>query len=149
MQTYINLTYDTLTQSITDGNTTSEAYNWAPTAFYGNNLTLCAEISTNTVGEDLTDLITWRFGLGNLSSTQNPLVESDNADFNTIAWSDPATGKISVLVNTTSTTLATDLGTKSGKRYYAEISGTSNTTGDIITVAVFPFNINNTIFKDV
>lgn len=148
MQTYINLFYDTLTQSITDDNTTSEASTWAPTAFYGNNLVLCAEISTNTVGEDLTDLVAWRFGLGNLSSVQNPLVESDNADFNTIAWADPVTGKISVLVNTTSTTLATDLGSKSGKRYYAEISGTSNTTGDIITVMVIPFNIQNTVYKD-
>jgi len=147
MQTYINLSYDTLVQSITDNNATTETTTWAPTAFYGNNLIVCAEISTNTVGEDLTDLITWRFGLGNLSSTQNPLVEATNTAFNTIAWSDPSVGKISIEVNTTSTTLSTDLGTKSGKRYYAEISGTSNTTGDIITVAVFPFNINNTIFK--
>lgn len=148
MQTYINLFYDVYTQTITDGNTTSEAYSWVPTAFFGNNLIVCAEISNNTVGEDLTDLVTWRFGLGNLSSTQNPLVQSTNTSFNTISWADPSTGKISVLVNTTSTTLATDLGTKSGKRYYAEISGTSNTTGDIITVMVIPFNISNTIFKD-
>lgn len=144
--------YDTQPQSITSSNTSSVASTYAPTVHYGNNYILDIEVRSNCVATDLDDLIDWRLGVGNLSTLQNPLVESVDADFNVPGdWSetDPTIGKISARMNTTSTTLNTDLGTTAGKRYYCEISGTSNVSGDIITVAVFPMNIRNTVFKDV
>lgn len=152
MNKNIDIHYDVIPQSITSSNVSSVASNYAPTGFYGNNYLLRTEIMSNCSSVDLDDLVNWRFGIANLGTTQNPLVESNNASFNVPGdWveTDPTIGKISIRVNTTSTSLSTDLGASVGKRYYAEISGTSNTTADIITVAVFPFNIKNTIYKDV
>jgi len=152
MFTSKGVNYDTQPQSITSSNSSSVASTSAPTVCYGNNYILDIEVRTNCVSTDLDDLGTWRLGVGNLSTLQNPLVESLNADFNVPGdWTetDPTIGKISARMNTTSTTLNTDLGSVSGKRYYCEISGTSISTGDIITVAVFPINIKNTIYKDV
>ncbi len=144
--TTVIVNYDVVVQSITASNSSAVALTTGPTVCYGNNLIIQAEIRNNTAIEDLSDLDSWRYGINQLGQTTAPLVESTGADFDV---SNKDIGKLNISVNTSSSTLNTDLGTASGKRYYSEISGISNTTGFLVTVAVFPINILNTIYKDV
>jgi hypothetical protein len=88
---------------------------------------------------DVSAAVDWKNGIGT-AGADNPLVESNVASFNT---TNAATGYLTIVVNTHSTTLDTDLGTLEQKLYSNEIKADNETT-----VGQFDIFIRNTVYAD-
>jgi len=88
---------------------------------------------------DVSAAVDWKNGIGTVGA-DNPLVESNVAAFNT---TNAATGYLTIVVNTHSTTLDTDLGLLEQKIYANEIKADGETT-----IAQFDIFVKNVVYDD-
>ena len=94
---------------------------------------------------DVSSITAWKCGIGNLGGTAAPFIEAVNADFNLDAFADTANGKISIAIDSNSSTMEADLGSKILKIYYLEIKGTSGT--DDITISLNKIYGKSTVYN--
>jgi len=135
---YYDMAYNSLINNTTGSTTTSVI---TPSFYkcneYNFNFTIYDVWPTR---KNLSDITDWEMGIGPVGTTDEPLVESDNADFDT---TDDTDGILIVAVNTHSSTLSADMGTTVQKNYYCEIHGNSAST----TITMHPIVGKNTVYS--
>jgi len=89
---------------------------------------------------DLSAATTFKQGIGNIGSTSNPLVESNNAS---ITSTSKASGEFAVIVNTWSSTLDADLGDAEVKQYTIELVADEDST-----IMQTPCYIRNVVYTE-
>ena len=94
---------------------------------------------------DVSGIVTWKAGIGNLGGTAAPFIEAVNADFNNDAWANTALGKISIDIDSNSTTMEADLGSKILKIYYLECKG--NDGANDITISLSKIYGKSTVYN--
>jgi len=141
----IEFWYDTNGQKLINSDGTDDSV-VTPAFYTNNNYTLKIHLYNQfpTVF-DVSSIVQWKCGIGNLGGTAAPFIEAVNADFNLDAFADTANGKISIAIDSNSSTMEADLGSKILKIYYLEIKGTSGT--DDITISLNKIYGKSTVYN--
>jgi len=144
MRPEIQIFYDANTNELINSSTGVTTGVISPSIFRNNEYLLKIKLYNVYPTEyDVSAIADWKNGIGNLGTTSNPLVESNNASINTEGWANTTSGNITVIVNTHSTTLDADLGTLDQKLYSNELKG-----DNVTTIAQFDIFVHNTVYED-
>jgi len=85
----------------------------------------------------------WQYDLGLLGTA--PVITLDSTSFNTDGWANTTAGKITVNINTHSTSLTTAIGTDKYKTYYQQITGLDDAVGNQNLTVVFESLVSNVV----
>ena len=130
MNTQKSINYDLATEALIDGDVT-------PTVFEHNYYEFDIQIyDSYPTKTDLSDFTTFKIGLGNVGSEDEPLVEQS-----TFVTTDYATGYITCVMNCASVALTADMGTVATKIYALELKGDDDTT-----IMLTPIYVKNTVY---
>ena len=145
----VDIWYDSTIPNLIDSNVSGTIYTTAdfPKIFdYGDYILRMRIYDDAPATKDLSDVDTFSLEIGELGGSV--FISANNASFNLVAdWASVQAnvGNICVSFDANVASLVTDLGTSTYKTYYAEILGTNTTSGDTLTVALYPIKIHSTV----
>lgn len=136
--------YDVDNNYLVASNSSSTELKTKEVMFKNNGHIVQMELLSNSVGQDVSDIVTWS---ANYGSPNNSFSNVSNSVFNLVAdWSnvDPSEGKICFELDL-GADVNTDLGNYTKKTHYLQVNGIDG-DGDNRTLSLIPISTYNSIF---